>query len=70
MSLIQPSFLNRVVALGVPDSGMGDSIQFVATGFLYGHFATMDEKGKPEYYPYLVTNRHVINGPSDLLGML
>ena len=67
MSLIQPSFLNHVVALGIPDASREDSIQFVATGFLYGHFASIDGKGKPEYYPYLVTNRHVINGSSDLL---
>ena len=66
MSLIQSSFLNYVVALGIPDSSKEDSIQFVATGFLYGYFASMNENGKPEYYPYLVTNRHVIDGSRDL----
>ena len=53
MSLIQPSFLNHVVALGMADSSGQDSVRFVATGFLYGYFASMDENGKPEYYPYL-----------------
>ena len=57
MSLIRPSFLDRVVVLGIPDSSGKNSIQFVATGFLYGHFAGLRESGKPEYYPYLVTNR-------------
>ena len=70
MSLIHPSFLNYVVALGRPVSSREDSVQFVATGFLYGHFASVDENGKPEYYPYLVTNRHVIDGPNDLLVRL
>ena len=67
MSLIPRSFLDHVVALGVPDSGEQNSIQFVATGFLYGHFASKDERGKSEYYPYLLTNRHVIDGPRELL---
>ncbi len=67
MSLIRPSFLDRVVVLGIPDSSGKNSIQFVATGFLYGHFAGLGERGKPEYYPYLVTNRHVIEGPRELL---
>ncbi len=70
MSLVDPSFLEYVVALGVPGSSKGDSNEFVATGFLYGHFASVDETGKPQYYPYLVTNRHVIDGPSDLLVRL
>ena len=70
MSLIHPSFLKYVVALGIPHSGKEDSIQFVATGFLYGHFASRDENGKSGYYPYLVTNRHVINGSKDLMVRL
>ena len=67
MSLIRPSFLDRVVVLGIPDSSGKNSIQFVATGFLYGHFAGLGESGKPEYYPYLVTNRHVVEGPREFL---
>ena len=39
MSLIRHSFLDRVVVLGIPDSSGKNSIQFVASGFLYGHFA-------------------------------
>ena len=70
MSLIRPSFLDRVVVLGIPDSSGKNSIQFVATGFLYGHFAGLGESGKPEYCPYLVTNRHVVEGPRELLVRL
>lgn len=70
MSLILPSFLDNVVALGIPDSGGEDAINFVATGFLYGHFADKGEDKKPKYYPLLVTNRHVINGCQDLLVRL
>jgi len=68
MSLIQPSFLDSVVALGLPDSSEENTIKFVATGFIYGHFSSTDEKGKPQYYPFLVTNRHVINERQDLLA--
>lgn len=70
MSLIEPSFLDYVVALGVPRPSREASVRFVATGFLYGHFAGTDENGKPRYYPYLVTNRHVVDGPSELLVRL
>ena len=70
MSLIHPSFLKRVVALGVPNPSSKDSIQFVATGFLYGYFAGKNERGKGEYYPFLVTNRHVIEGKTDLIVRL
>ena len=70
MPLIEPRFLDYVVALGVPDPDRKGSIRFVATGFLYGHFSQKDETGKPRYYPYLVTNRHVVDEPGELLVRL
>ena len=70
MSLIPPSFLDYVVALGIPPSSAEDSVRFVATGFLYGYFADKDNSGKRQYYPFLVTNRHVIQGANDLLVRL
>lgn len=70
MSLIDRSFLDYVVALGIPDPGENKSVRYVATGFLYGQFSHKDEAGNPRYYPYLVTNRHVIDGPGELLVRL
>ena len=58
MSLVRPSLMDRVMVLGIPDSSGTISIQFLTTGFLYGHFAGWAKRGKTEYYPYLVTNRH------------
>ena len=70
MSLVDPSFLDYVVALGVHPPGEEESVRFVATGFLYGQFLRKDEERNPRYYPCLVTNRHVIDGPGDLVVRL
>ena len=56
MSLIPPSFLDNVVALGASDDQ--GKVTFKASGFLYGQ--PSEELGK--YYVYLVTNRHVVDG--------
>ena len=66
MSLLHSTFLNYVVALGVPDSDDEDSIEFVGTGFLYGYSADKGEKRRSQYYPYLVTNRHVLDESGEL----
>lgn len=57
MSLIQPFFLDTVLALGV--FSQGNSVEFTATGFLYSYFIETDERGKRLYARFLVTNRHV-----------
>ena len=58
MALIPPNYLNSVVALGGPSQD--GSMQYTATGFLYGHpTGITDENGKPEFWLFLITNRHV-----------
>lgn len=64
MSLIPSSFLDTVVALGVPDQN--GSVKFTATGFLYGHPVEKNEKGVQQYWTFLVTNRHVIADATEL----
>ena len=64
MALIPPGFLNTVVALGVPSNNDG-TMQYTATGFLYGYpSGAIDENGGKRYWVYLVTNRHVLEGIS------
>ena len=61
MALIPPNYLNTVVALGGPSQD--GSMQYTATGFLYGHpTGTTDENGQPLYGLFLITNRHVFEG--------
>ena len=58
MALITATFFNTVVALGqfLDD----ESIQYTATGFLYGYpTGENDENEQPLYWLFLVTNRHV-----------
>ncbi len=63
MALIPPSFLNTVVALGGP--AQDGSMQYTATGFLYGHpTGATNEDGQPTYRLFLVTNRHVLEKAS------
>ena len=58
MALMPPFFLSSVVALGVSSSD--GTIQYNATGFLYGHpTGETNDKGQKTYWPFLVTNRHV-----------
>ena len=64
MSLIPRFFLDSVVALGVPEPA--GSVKFTATGFLYGHPVGKSEKGREQYWVFLVTNRHVITGKRKL----
>ena len=58
MSLIHPFFFDTVVALGVP--GPDGTVKFTATGFLIGHPVGNNNRGKQEYWVFLVTNRHVV----------
>jgi hypothetical protein len=60
MALIPDWHPDCVVAIGVKVKG--DQTQWVASGFLYGHFVDTDAESKPRYSVYLVTNRHVLKG--------
>jgi len=62
MALISAFFIDCVVAIGVKDSRGGQ--EWVASGFLYGHYPHQNEEGTKEYRVYLVTNRHVLEGLS------
>ena len=64
MSLIHKSLLDTVVALGKQQSD--GSITYSATGFLYGHPAGKNKNGVQQHWVFLVTNRHVVEGPADL----
>lgn len=58
MALIPPFLLDCVVAIGEDE----EKKQWVASGFLYGSFVRKIDEEISEYYVYLVTNRHVIQG--------
>ena len=68
MALIPPFFLDCVVALGVTMS-QGPT-QWVASGFLYGDPVKQEQQEadstKKQYQVFLVTNRHVLDGPKGL----
>ena len=65
MALILPYYMNTVVALGTHTEK--EKIDYHATGFLYGHHTGSDDiDGSSLTYVFLVTNRHVANGPTDL----
>lgn len=59
MALIPPFFLDCVVAIGID---VGEEEQWIASGFLYGHFLSNVDEETNEYATYLVTNRHVLEG--------
>ena len=65
MALIPRNFLDTVVALGIPDSK--GAVSFTATGFLCGHSARKDASGREGYWVFLVTNRHVVAGKTELM---
>lgn len=60
MALIPPWHSDCVVAIGVDDDS--GKRQWVASGFLYGHFLETEQDGRKRYLTYLVTNRHVFEG--------
>ena len=66
MALIPPEYLNTVVALGRPSES--DSVQYTASGFLYGYPTGLDpEDGRQWYRTYLITNLHVVQGEKKLM---
>jgi hypothetical protein len=60
LALIPPFFLDCVVAIGVlvPTTG----VNWIASGFLYGHLAERHPEKGNRYSIYLVTSRHVTEG--------
>ena len=60
MSLIPSCFLDCVVAIGTRND-KGET-QWIASGFLYGHFVKKVNERTSEYHVYLVTNKHVVKG--------
>lgn len=62
MSRLPPNFLKAIVALGSSQNPEGE-VFWTATGFFYGYIPPGEtDKG----YPYLVTNRHVLDGVETL----
>jgi len=66
MALIPPYFLDCVVAIGSTNP-KGERM-WAASGFLYGHYISPDpaNESKRLYRVYLVTNRHVFEGLSEV----
>jgi S1-C subfamily serine protease len=64
MALIPPTFLDAVVAIGTPDK-QGKPV-WIASGFLYGRFTGEEVEGKKAYEIFLVTNRHVLEGKTNI----
>ena len=65
--LMEPVFLNTVVALGRPtESG---TVQYTATGFLYSYPTSLNSNdGQQLYMTCLVTNRHVVEDATELVS--
>ena len=57
MALIPPGYMKTIVSLGVADQ----SFRHLGTGFLY-HHPLWTEDGLTHYRPFLVTNKHVVDG--------
>lgn len=58
MALIPPFFFDCVASIGIDDISSGKR-EWIATGFLYGHFLETHDDGTSTYNVYLITNRHV-----------
>lgn len=63
MALLPPQFLNSVVAIGVQVDDDAEP-RWIGTGFIYG-VDTSDSED--EYYPFLVTNEHVVSNDDILV---
>lgn len=60
MAFIPNQFIDAVVAIGV-ETDTSESPQWIGTGFIVGRLASRGE-GQRRYQPFLVTNKHVIDG--------
>ena len=69
MALLPPHLLDMVVAIGKPTNG--ESINYVATGFLYGEEIPETRVGDlANHWLFLVTNRHVVEDSPNLVARL
>ena len=68
MSLIPRNFSRSIVAFGL--EGSGNIIEYIATGFIYSQVTEQHESGHRLYANCFVTNRHVIDGPDELVVRL
>jgi S1-C subfamily serine protease len=66
MALIPPFFLNCVVSIGVRSGDATDSVAWVGTGFIAGHFNEIIDEQK-RYNTFLVTNKHVLLGKTEII---
>lgn len=68
-ALIPPNYVDSVVAIGVFANGPGEPELWVpvATGFFYGVPEGGDDPASRQYRIYLVSNRHVLDGPRQLI---
>lgn len=63
MALVPGSFLDCVVAIGVPrEEGEEGAPGWIASGFFYGRRVGATPQGVAQYSVYLVSNRHVFEG--------
>ena len=65
MAVIPPFFMNCVVAIG--SRNLDGSVQWIASGFLYGKHLEGTKGEDARYRTYLVTNRHVIEPLTDIV---
>lgn len=66
MALIPTFYADCVVAIGSGDFDSQGNRNWIATGFWYGHKVRDLEDDLKEYKIYLVTNRHVVQGRSEI----
>ena len=57
MALIPAGYMKAIVSLGVSN----ESFAHIGTGFLY-HHPMWEKEGRTHYRPFLVTNKHVMEG--------
>lgn len=63
MALLPPFFLDTVVAIGEGDDA--SKRQWIGSGFIYGRLLPDQSQGK-RYQLFLITNKHVFRGRSDI----
>jgi len=64
LAVLPPFFLDAVVALGVGDDPAQRT--WIGTGFLYGALIKKGDPANKSYHVFLVTNRHVLEGQSNI----
>jgi len=64
MALFPQSFLDCVVAIGMPGA---NEVRWIGTGFLYGHFRKPVDAEGANYGIYLITNKHVVRDQEKII---